>query len=58
MELNKDVQDGGEAALSWMLFPLRLSREEVTLGSESLFGSNVFSCLLCVADAVADSADE
>lgn len=41
-----------------MLFPLWLSREEVTLGSENLFGSNVLSCLLCVADAVADSADE
>lgn len=58
MELNKDVQDGGKAALSWMRFPRQLSKEGVILGSESLFGSSVFSGLLCVADAVADSADE
>lgn len=41
-----------------MVFPLRLSGEGVTLGSENLFGSSVFCGLLCEADAVADSADE
>lgn len=58
MELNKDVQDGGKAALSWMLFPLRLSREGVTLDSENLLGNSVVFGLHCVADTVADSADE
>lgn len=49
---------GEKAALSWTLFPRRLSREGASLGSENLFGSDVFSGLVCAADAGANSADE